>query len=306
MKSAPASTSGCALSGVIPPIATQGISNSARPPAEDRRVGPVVATAWSWSGRRRRTRHSRRPPRPLPSPGGGCRGRSRRSAPTGPSSARASRTSPSRLAEVDAVGAEPLGQRHAVVDDERDVGVGADPLQRLGEPRQLMLVDILDPQLERRDRAAAERRLQPVGKRAADVLRADQVELGTARSAAAAGRSRRSTSSLVHGALISRRRSIGPMKAPALALRPARARRLRDGAASAMPPDRPPRFGQVADVDGLGVRPLAVLEDSRCPATVHCVWAGRLRVRAEVTGGGWRETARPDARQAAARSTADG
>ena len=43
------------------------------------------------------------------------------------------------LAEMDPVGVEPLGQADAVVDDEGDVGVGADPLQRLGQPRQLML-----------------------------------------------------------------------------------------------------------------------------------------------------------------------
>ena len=53
-----------------------------------------------------------------------------------------------------AVGAQPLGQRDAVVDDERDVGVGADPLQRLGQPRELMLVDVFYPELERRDRPA--------------------------------------------------------------------------------------------------------------------------------------------------------
>ena len=73
--------------------------------------------------------------------------------------------SPSRLAEMDAVGAEPLRQRDAVVDDERDVGVGADALQRLGEPRQLVLVDVLDPQLERRDRPARSAALSRSGKR---------------------------------------------------------------------------------------------------------------------------------------------
>ena len=52
------------------------------------------------------------------------------------------------LAEVHAVGAEALGQRHAVVDDEGDVGIGADALKRLGESRQLMLVDVLHAQLE--------------------------------------------------------------------------------------------------------------------------------------------------------------
>ena len=85
------------------------------------------------------------------------------------------------LAEMDAVGAEPLGERHAVVDDERDVGVGADALQRLGEARQLMLVDILDPQLEGGRDARLERGLQPVGEGPADVLRADQVELARLR-----------------------------------------------------------------------------------------------------------------------------
>ena len=70
--------------------------------------------------------------------------------------------SPSLLAEVNAVGAEPLGQRHAVVDDEGDVRVGADALQRLGEPRELMLGDVLHPQLERRGDARLERGLQPV------------------------------------------------------------------------------------------------------------------------------------------------
>ena len=64
---------------------------------------------------------------------------------------------------MNAVGVDPLGQADAVVDDEGDVGVGADALQRLGEPRQLMLVDIFHPQLERRDRPAGQRCLQPVG-----------------------------------------------------------------------------------------------------------------------------------------------
>ena len=44
-----------------------------------------------------------------------------------------------------------------------------------------MLVHVLDPQLERRGDAGLERRLQPVGKCAADLLRADQVELARLR-----------------------------------------------------------------------------------------------------------------------------
>lgn len=44
-------------------------------------------------------------------------------------------------------------------------------------------------------------------------------------------------------------------------------------------------IGETADLGGgLTVRPLEVLEDSRCPANVTCVWAGRLRLRANVSG----------------------
>ncbi len=39
-------------------------------------------------------------------------------------------------------------------------------------------------------------------------------------------------------------------------------------------------LGQTAIVDGPRIRPIAVLEDSRCPINALCVWAGRVRVRA--------------------------
>jgi hypothetical protein len=48
-------------------------------------------------------------------------------------------------------------------------------------------------------------------------------------------------------------------------------------------------LNEVATLDGLTVRPIAVLEDSRCPASVQCVWAGRVRISAEVSGAGTRE-----------------
>lgn len=49
-------------------------------------------------------------------------------------------------------------------------------------------------------------------------------------------------------------------------------------------------IGQMADLgNGLRVRPLEVLEDSRCPQNARCVWAGRLRVRVSVDGVGERE-----------------
>jgi len=46
-------------------------------------------------------------------------------------------------------------------------------------------------------------------------------------------------------------------------------------------------LGQYAYVDALRIRPIAVVEDSRCPAQVQCVWAGRLVVRARMNGPGW-------------------
>jgi len=50
------------------------------------------------------------------------------------------------------------------------------------------------------------------------------------------------------------------------------------------------RLNETADLgDGLRVRPLEVLEDSRCPQNARCVWAGRLRVRVSVEGVGERD-----------------
>ncbi len=50
------------------------------------------------------------------------------------------------------------------------------------------------------------------------------------------------------------------------------------------------RINETADLGGgLRVRPLEVLEDSRCPQNARCVWAGRLRVRVAIEGEGERE-----------------
>lgn len=38
-------------------------------------------------------------------------------------------------------------------------------------------------------------------------------------------------------------------------------------------------LGQRAYADGPIIEPVAVLEDSRCPENVTCVWAGRLRLK---------------------------
>lgn len=49
-------------------------------------------------------------------------------------------------------------------------------------------------------------------------------------------------------------------------------------------------INETADLgNGLRVRPLEVLEDSRCPQNARCVWAGRLRLRLNVDGVGERE-----------------
>ncbi|MCA8885482.1 MAG: hypothetical protein KDA35_02595, partial [Hyphomonadaceae bacterium] len=49
-------------------------------------------------------------------------------------------------------------------------------------------------------------------------------------------------------------------------------------------------IGETADLgNGLRVRPLEVLEDSRCPQNARCVWAGRLRLRVNIEGVGARE-----------------
>ena len=45
------------------------------------------------------------------------------------------------------------------------------------------------------------------------------------------------------------------------------------------------RIGQTVTVGGLHVTPLRVLEDSRCPATTLCVWAGQVRISARISMG---------------------
>ena len=50
-------------------------------------------------------------------------------------------------------------------------------------------------------------------------------------------------------------------------------------------------FGQTANVGPLRVRPVKLIEDSRCPSDVQCVWAGRITVQAEIDGGAGAEVA---------------
>lgn len=49
-------------------------------------------------------------------------------------------------------------------------------------------------------------------------------------------------------------------------------------------------LGERAYADGPYVTPLEVLEDSRCPSDVQCIWAGRLRISARIELGSRDET----------------
>jgi len=51
-------------------------------------------------------------------------------------------------------------------------------------------------------------------------------------------------------------------------------------------------LGQAATVGGATIRPIQVIEDSRCPSDVVCVWAGRLILLAEVDYRGGSESFR--------------
>lgn len=49
-------------------------------------------------------------------------------------------------------------------------------------------------------------------------------------------------------------------------------------------------LGERVYVDGPYVTPLKILEDSRCPVDVHCVWAGRLKLSIKIDLGARSET----------------
>ncbi len=51
-------------------------------------------------------------------------------------------------------------------------------------------------------------------------------------------------------------------------------------------------LGQFAAIGAAHVQPLSLVEDSRCPAEVQCVWAGRLRINALIRYDGFSEEQR--------------
>lgn len=64
-----------------------------------------------------------------------------------------------------------------------------------------------------------------------------------------------------------------------------------------IPPGPTAGLGQAAEVNGLRLRPLEVLEDSRCPARVQCVWAGQVRLLVAVGSPGGGEISRHELTQ---------
>lgn len=56
------------------------------------------------------------------------------------------------------------------------------------------------------------------------------------------------------------------------------------GCTAGVPAEGRVRLGQIAYVSGPRVRVDRVIEDSRCPVDVQCVWSGRLVVRATLLG----------------------
>lgn len=61
-------------------------------------------------------------------------------------------------------------------------------------------------------------------------------------------------------------------------------------AAPAATPETLVGLQQKVAVGPLTVRPLAVVEDSRCPSDNMCIWAGRVVLRVAVEGPGVRRT----------------
>jgi hypothetical protein len=45
------------------------------------------------------------------------------------------------------------------------------------------------------------------------------------------------------------------------------------------------KLGERATFKDISIRPLSIEEDSRCPADVQCIWAGRVRVKLQVISG---------------------
>jgi len=45
-------------------------------------------------------------------------------------------------------------------------------------------------------------------------------------------------------------------------------------------------IGQKITVNGVGITPLSLVSDSRCPSDVECIWAGTVTIKAKLEKGG--------------------
>ena len=70
---------------------------------------------------------------------------------------------PITLPQMDAIGANPLGKAHVVIDDESHISLPAKSKKRLSQPSRFMLINAFDTKLERRHRTGIERFSQAGG-----------------------------------------------------------------------------------------------------------------------------------------------
>ena len=193
---------------------------------------------------------------------------------------------PVLLPQMNAVGTQSPGQCDAVVDEERAVGIPANSLEWLGELGRFVLVDPFDAELECRDWPRPKRTCQPIGKGTADIERRDQIKL------AGGVWHGRASNAVASPSQAFRNGSFAPtimagMKPTPMLLAPLA---LAGCVTASMPAPSPDesglayaRMGQTIETGGPRVTPLALLEDSRCPQGVQCVWAGRVRINATIS-----------------------
>lgn len=188
------------------------------------------------------------------------------------------------LPQMHTIRANPPGERNRVIDDEGHIARPAYGLQRLCKAHRLMLIDPFDAELKCGDGhfrpLGIDSPSEPVGEITAHVERRNQVELAIGHGASLYPRNGPPPSVLEPEPQIAHyagMRLTYTVLAACAAL----------AACATTPP--PPhdgiaraRLGERVYVDGPYVTPLTVLEDSRCPADVQCVWAGRLRITARV------------------------
>jgi hypothetical protein len=186
------------------------------------------------------------------------------------------------LAQMDPVRSEPLGQADRIIDDESHITRLAYPLERLCKDRRCMIVHAFDAKLERRNgrifAMGIQRAGEHFGKGTAHFERRDEIELAFGHGGFPSA----------HPGILepfialvrySRMKQLALIPLLALTLTGCVTYRTNgDGITRA-------RFGESVRVDGPQVTPLKLLEDSRCPEGVQCVWAGQVRISAAISLG---------------------